>query len=499
MTAEHDERITRVQEAVAELEGDERVHAAVSAYRSTASHERGMERVRQVLDDDRPMTEKHRGQLRIAERLAAGYADRLLHVTGLGWHAWDGCRWVPDERGEATRAVMATLKAAIQEAAYLDREDRDPLLADVRRCESAAGVRGVLELASVLPAFAAAIADLDRDPYVLNTLTGTVDLQTGLLRPPSPADRITKVTGAGYNPDEAGSSWETFLEQVLPDVEVRGFVQRLMGLALLGKVPEHILPLFTGVGQNGKSTFITAVLGAFGDYSIAADPELLVDQKAHPTNKADLLGVRLAVCVETDSGRPLAVATVKQLTGGDRIRARRMRQDFIEFAPSHLAVLVTNFLPRVPSDDSALWRRLRVVPFDVVVQHPDAGLPDRLALERGAILAWAIEGYRQYADGGLQEPAAVSAATDRYQLSADTLARFIDDRCLTGGAHYASSRALWHAWTDWCNDAGEKPGPSEKAFSQTLERHGYTKRKTRAGMVWDGLALQATDDQEDPR
>jgi putative DNA primase/helicase len=498
MTAEHDERITRVQDAVAELEGDERVQAAVSAYRSTALHEQGMQRVRQVLDDDRAATERHRGQLRIAERLAAGYADRLLHVTGLGWHAWDGTRWVPDERGRASLAVMNTLKAALSEATHLDRDDRDHLIADVRRCESAAGVRGVLDLAAALPAFAAAIGDLDADPYLLNTLTGTIDLQTGVLRSPSPADRITKVTGAGYTPDEAGPSWETFLEQVLPDVEVRSFLQRLLGLALLGKVREHVLPIATGVGQNGKSTLINALVRALGDYAIEAEPTLLIERdRAHPTGQMDLRGVRLAVCQESDAGRRLAVATVKQLTGGDPIRARRMRQDFVQFDPSHLALLCTNHLPAVPGDDPALWRRLRVIPFDVVVQHPDAGLPDRLALERGAILAWTIEGYRHYAERGLDEPPAVLAATSRYHLSADALARFVEDRCLTGPHFHVTVAELTAAWKAWCDENGETAG-NPKALAEGLERRGYTRTRGAKGVRrYHGLALQA-DDQEGP-
>jgi putative DNA primase/helicase len=144
--------------------------------------------------------EMHRGQLRMAYRLAAAYEGRLLHVGNVGWFVWDGTRWAEDERGAASVAVFATLKAALTEAVDLASKLRDELLSDVRRCETAAGVDGVLKLASVLDAFAAVVSDLDADPYLLNTATGTLDLRTGHLRPADPGDRITKVTGAGYDP-----------------------------------------------------------------------------------------------------------------------------------------------------------------------------------------------------------------------------------------------------------------------------------------------------------
>lgn len=453
-----------------------------------------------VIDMPAGAREVHRGQLRIAERLAVAHVDQLLHVTGLGWHRWDGHRWILDDAGAATRAVMATLKRALRDAVEMDKDARASLQADVRRCESASGVEGVLRLAAALPEFAATIADLDRDPFLLNTPDGTVDLSTGQVRDSSPSDRITKITGAGYSPGTPGPVWERFLAQVLPDAAVRDFVQRLMGIALIGHVREHVLPILTGTGRNGKSTFVNAVVASLGDYAINAEPELLVERdRAHPTGNMDLRGARLAVCQETDDGRRLAVATVKRLTGGDKIRARRMRQDFVEFTPSHLAVLVTNHLPSVPGDDPALWRRLRVVPFDVVVDPVDTGLPDRLALELPAVLAWAVAGYQQYLDAdGLSEPPAVLARTNAYQLSADALGRFLDERCLTGAAYYAAGADLWHAWTTWCTETGEKPGTSQRAFSDQIEARGHTRRRTKRGVVHDGLALAATDTDDDP-
>jgi len=451
--------------------------------------------------DGRPVSgsgEQHRGQLRIAYRLAGRHCDRLLHVANVGWHVWDGHRWASDERGEAQNAVFDTLRAALLEGVDLGGKARDELHSDVRRCETAAGVDGVLKLASSLEPFAAVVSDLDRDPYVLNTLSGTLDLHTGTLRPHDPTDRLTKVCGTGYDPAATAPTWETFLDEALPDPEVRAFLRRLVGLSLVGKVIEHVLPILTGGGRNGKGTFVRVLSAAMGDYAIEAEPELfLARDRAHPTGQLDLRGVRLATCQETDEGKRLAVATVKRLTGGDTIRARAMRQDFVEFEPSHLPTLVTNHLPRVPADDPALWARLLVVEFTVsFFGREDTGLPDRLALELPGILAWAVRGYAEYVERRLDPPAAVKVATERYQVSADALAQFIEEVCLVGAHYHARSSELWAAWQAWCRASSEEAGHNRK-FKETLENRGYRTRHSRLGSVFDGIALAAEEASND--
>lgn len=444
-----------------------------------------------------PGVERHRGQLRIAERLAAGYAERLLYVRGAGWHTWDGARWAPDDRGHATRAVVATLKRALAEAAQMPSRERDALHNDVRRCESAAGVDGVLRLASAHKRFAATVADLDGDAHLLNTASGTLKLDAGQLRAHHPGDRITKLCGAGYDPAAVAPGWEKFLAEALPDPAVREFLRRLIGLSLLGKVVEHVLPIFTGAGRNGKGVFVRTVSAALGDYAIEAEPELfLARDRAHPTGQLDLRGVRLATCQETDDGKRLAVATVKRLSGGDTIRARAMRQDFVQFTPSHTPLLTTNHLPKVPADDPALWARLLVVPWGVsFLGREDTGLGDRLALELPGVLRWAVSGYEDYQRRRLDPPAAVKVATERYRLTSDALAQFLADRCLTAAPYYVRSSDLWQAWQAWTRDNNEHPG-NQRELKDALETRGHKSRRTNSGVVFGGLALAAEHEEE---
>lgn len=442
-------------------------------------------------DAQHDLTSVHRGQVRIAYRLAEQHRDKLLYVHGLGWHFWDGTRWSSDDRGVAKRAVLDVLRTALAES--LDDKE---LRADVRKCESAAGVTGVLDLAAALDAFAATVSDLDADPYLLNVANGTLDLRTMELLPHNPADRLTKVTRAAHVDTDNGQ-WHQFLTTVLPDETVRAYVQRHLGVALLGKVTEHVLSIWTGTGANGKSTAVNALCWALGDYASTAEPDLLLHRSnSHPTGEMDLMGRRLVVVSETDEGRRLAEATMKRLTGGDTIRARRMRQDFIEFTPSHTPILVTNHLPSVSGDDPAVWRRIRVVPFDVVVPEADRDpeLPDRLQQAAEEVLAWAISGWREYQSNGLAEPPAVLTATGNYRADSDAVARFIEDECVTSSPLVKATTAqLFDVWSRWRAHEGA-PEMSRKAFGQSLDVHGYpVTDKARDGRWRGGIAVKAVE------
>lgn len=431
---------------------------------------------------------EHSGQVRIAEMLAEEYADKLMFVHAVGWHFWDGRRWAVDDIGASKRAVLDVLRKAL--AMSLGNKERRR---DVQRCESATGITGVLSIASALTEFAVTVRDLDADPHLLNVANGTLDLRTMMLSPHSPADRLTKVARAAYRPDTAPGDWDRFLTTVMPDEAVRAYVQRQSGVALLGKVVEHVLPIWTGTGANGKSTAVGGMCWALGDYAMRAEPDLLLHREgAHPTGQMDLRGRRLAVITETDEGRKFAEATMKRLTGGDVIKARFMRQDFVEFEPSHTAVLITNHLPSVSGDDPAVWRRIRVVPFDVVIPEGDRDprLPEKLQAAADEVLTWCIAGWTEYQEIGLAEPAAVLTVTSAYRAESDVIARFIEDRCTTTSkAVKATTAQLFVEWDRWRTTEG-LPEMTSKAFGKALDRHGYPTTSARDGRWREGIALK---------
>lgn len=261
------------------------------------------------------------------------------------WLVWDAARWQPDDGGAVLRLAMATADSVWMDAnEHLTKDVVDFAVATSEHGKLSA----ILKLAGAdVPV---AVDDLDANPWSLNCPNGTVDLRTGELRPHRREDNFTKLCPTNFNPDAGSYHFDQFLEGVFKDQPTIDFMQRFFGYGLTGDVREQILAVFHGVGSNGKSTLLSAISDTIGsDFSCAAPPSLLIDKKteSHPTELAGLFGKRLVIAQETNAGARLAEATVKQLTGGDTISARRMREDFWTFTPTHKVVLVTNHRPRV--------------------------------------------------------------------------------------------------------------------------------------------------------
>ena len=446
-----------------------------------------------------PLPFEPKTELGYARRLIYVYGSRLRYVPAWNqWRIWDGKRWAPDMTGQAQRWMKVIARRIMTDAmAIEDEKDRKAAVSLARRGESRAGVNGALGLAGTEERIVVSTSDLDADPFLLNCANGTLDLRTMELRGHDPTDLITKVTGAAYDPGAEGRAFTGFLERVQPDPEMRAYLARLIGHALEGTVREHILPILHGEGANGKGTFTAAVIAAIGEYADAADPELITARAfdAHPTGVADLFGLRLAVLHESDAGRKLAEGTVKRLTGGDRLKARRMREDFWHFDPSHTFLMLTNHKPMVAGQDEGILRRLRLVPWDVVIppDERDDRLADRLRLEADYVLTWLIRGYQAWREGGLAEPGQVVKATAAYRADSDDLGRFIEQRCITGPNFTARSSELFAAWVKWCNAEGAEAG-SNKSLTEQLHNRGFDTRHSRVGNIWHGIGLATEDD-----
>ena len=228
-------------------------------------------------------------------------------------------------------------------------------------------------------------ADFDADPWLLNVQNGVLNLRTGELMPHAPEHLCSKLAPVTFDAGAHCPTWHAFLHRIFAgDAELIDYLQRWLGYCLTGQVSEQYLHALWGSGANGKSVLIGTVLALLGDYGATAAPELLLARDGkHPTEVADLQGRRFVCSVETDEGRRLAEAAVKSLTGGDTVKARRMHENFWEFSPTHKLALVTNHKPKVTGTDHAIWRRLRLIPFEVTIPdaEQDKTLPAKLQAE----------------------------------------------------------------------------------------------------------------------
>jgi P4 family phage/plasmid primase-like protien len=399
------------------------------------------------------------------------------------WLVWNGVRW---ER-ENTLKVYDLARATCREAAAKCNDLRLR-----RKLVSASTIAAVERLARADRQHAATTFVWDRDPWVLNTPDGVVNLRDGLLRAHIPADLNTKIAAA--SPSGTCANWQRFLARVTnSDLELQAYLQRVLGYCLTGVTSEHALFFLYGTGANGKSVFINTVAAILGDYATVAPMDMFMAAtgERHPTDMAGLRGARLVTATETEQGRRWAESKLKTLTGGDKITARFMRGDFFEFVPQFKLVIAGNHKPEIRNIDEAMRRRLHLIPFTVTIptEERDQKLPEKLLAERDGILAWIVEGCRNWQQFGLKPPRAVAAATEEYFAAEDSLGRWLEEACEQAGHLREFSGVLFAAWKSWAEANGEFVG-SIKRFSEKLAARGFDPFRQSNARGFRGLALR---------
>jgi putative DNA primase/helicase len=443
---------------------------------------------------------------------------RYVHVWKT-WLLWDGTRWRPDDSGEAMRRAKETIDALFCDtAAEIERIGKE------MQCAADEGAKGALQTrlaqAKKLQAWAlrseqvqrleamlkVAQSDLpispnklDADKFLLNVQNGTLNLRTGELQPHRREDFLTKLAPVSYDPEACCPEWEKALARWMDDnKDLVTYLQRVIGYSLTGDVSEQSLWFFYGTGANGKSTFLGTVQAMLGDYAMQAVSELLMVKahESHPAERADLFGKRFVATIETEDGKRLAEALVKQMTGGDRMRARALYQNFFEFTPTHKIFLGVNHKPVIGGTDHGIWRRIKLVPFMVTIsdEEKDKALPEKLKAELAGILAWAVRGCLDWRREGLAEPDEVRQATTEYQAEQDSVAAFLAHCCAINPEYRVQSSALFKAYQDYSGDRIM----TQKAFTKRMESKEYpSQRGTGGRMFYFGVGLPAEDHEWD--
>lgn len=427
----------------------------------------------------------------LALLFAARHVRNLRFVAAWSrWLVWDEARWQTDD---TLRAFDLARKICREEAAKCEKGKGGGL---ARALASAPTVAAVERLAKADRRLAATVDQWDADPWLLNTPAGVVDLNTGKNRPHRPQDYLTKLTGAAPDASCPIPTWLKFLDRVTAgDVELVEFLQRAAGYSLAGVTYEHALFFFYGTGGNGKTTFLNILAAAAGDYHRTAPIDTFTATKGerHSTDVAGLRGARLVTAVETQEGRRWDESKIKTLTGGDKVSARFMRQDYFDFTPQFKLLIAGNHKPGLRSVDEAIRRRFHLVPFTVTipVAERDKILFEKLKQELPGILAWMIQGCIGWQARGLAPPVAVTSATAAYLEAEDAIAAWIDECCERDPAAWERSAVLFGSWTAWAERSGEPKGDT-KRFRDKLEARGFIhKREAHTGRTgYGGLRLQ---------
>ena len=436
--------------------------------------------------EDKPKKKFRLTELGNAERIAFEYGHVIKYVSDMGWLIWDGKRWKIDTKKEIERITNKVLRGL-----YKSEDEMETKWA--RMCERR-NIR-MNSIKDLMPLVPGEREEFDRHKYLFNVTNGIVDLKTGKLQLHDRNLNLTKITNVDFNENAKCPEWMNFLDSIFQgDKELIEYMQRLIGYSMTGEITEQIMVFLIGGGSNGKSTFINIIKDLMGEYGKQAKSDTFIKKKETGANNdiARLVGARFVSAIESEDGEVLSEAFVKQITGGEPVLARFLRQEYFEFIPEFKVFFTTNHKPVIKGTDEGIWRRIKLVPFNLQLpKHKrDLKLSEKLSLEMPGILNWAIEGCLKWQKHGLDEPGKVSKATGDYKEEMDIIGPFLFERCYIDVAQKISAKELYEVYSNWCYQNGEF-ALKNRAFYRVLETQGFKKERGAGNKYFiHGVTLQ---------
>ncbi len=431
-----------------------------------------------------------------SERFVDSFGKKMRYChTHKKWFVYDGIRWKKDRRGKIFEYAKKTIVAMYGELSnFEDNERQEKFLKFILSSQREPRVKAMVSMTQSDEGIAIVPEDLDKDSLLLNVKNGTFNLESFSLCAHSPEHYITKLAAVDYNADAKCERWLQFLDEIFSGNEhLIKFLQKAVGYSLSDSISEQVIFILYGSGENGKSTFITTIKELLGDYALQTPMStFLVKQNdnAIPNDVAKLKGARFVSAIEADEGKKLSEALVKQLTGKDYVSARFLYGEFFDFFPRCKIFLAVNHRPEIKGTDHAIWRRIRLISFNVAFSDAkqDKELGEKLKKEFPGILNWAIEGYKLWKEEGLGHPNEIQEATQSYRDEMDVLGNYLDQCCEVKKSNFIASKNLYRHFKDWTEKNGEYT-MSHRKFSLELQNKGLRKEHTRAGEKWMGVDL----------
>ena len=446
-----------------------------------------------------------------AERLKYIHHGNILYCIEAGrWLKWDGRRWhycLSQDATELYNMVTGVMRLSAkqyiplhgqpvnekQEKAFKQyqnffkkAENQNKLVDTIRRARAF---------------FPVEAEKLDTHDWLLNCQNGTIDLQTGQLMKHDKKHLITQVCAAEYDPAARSELWEKTIRQIIPDNELRRWIQKAIGYSITGFTREEKFFCLYGEGGGGKGTFIETIARVLGDYASSIPIETILASRNDAGNGqgatpqlAKLAPKRFALTSESGKDRRFKDDTLKLLTGGDKLTARFLYGQPFEFIPHFKIWMSTNYKPSVAdATDTGVKRRLLILPFVAdLADIRDITLKERLLYpqERKGILKWAVDGCLMWQKEGLDDiPAAIKELMEAYYKENDPIGQFIDECCVPDEDLKVKAQDLLKAYNNWLEDNGSKYKIGRQAFSQDMQRRGYELKRFTAGRYFLGIGL----------
>jgi len=429
-----------------------------------------------------------------SERFVNQYVGHAIHNhTTRQWYLWDGMRFQIDEKGQITQKAIETVKLISSEAKYCNEETKKKILKHAENSEKACRIDAMLTLSKSKGGIPVVQKELDTDKLLINCQNGVIDLCTGELLPHDQKYLMTKLVPTVYDKEALCPKWIEFLNCIFAGKKsLIDYLQKVIGICLTGETLQAIFILHGG-GANGKSTFLEVIRELLGDYAQQADFRTFLESKNQGIREdlASLAGARFVTACESDKGKNLSEATVKQITGGDLIRARFLYANSFQFMPTFKIMLATNHRPNIDGSDDGIWRRIKLIPFEVKIStdKQDKDLAKKLLKELPGILAWAVNGFLKYKSEGLCEPEEVLMATQDYKDENDPLADFFEECCDAAEGLKVNTKDLFVAYSKFCTTNNSMKPMGKQEFNAKIRERGI--KQTKSGPTWWlGIALK---------
>jgi P4 family phage/plasmid primase-like protien len=427
------------------------------------------------------------GDVENGRRFADTFRGQILFVPELGSELIfdQKAGWVSAPSSAAEGAAKYIRDQMHKESVELYKAASDSPLTkraalEVARVSKAPHLRAMIQMAASEPGMTRSLNEFDADPMQLGVTNGVLDLERRVLLHVSPDSLVTKRCNAVYDPTATCPQWDQFLIDVQPDPDVRELLQRWAGYCLTGAVREHKFVFLHGGGENGKSVFVEQFAWVMGDYAKKVATEMFMRHQRNPQAPSpdivSLRGMRFVYANETEEGRKLDEARIKDMTGGDTLTGRMpYAKADITFLATFKVTLVGNHKPEISDNSHGMWRRICLVPFDVTIpaHKRDGKLPEKLKQEGSGILNWALAGLHKYLSrGGLAIPKVIEVATAAYRDEQDIIGEWIRDHCMTGPGRKTKKDGAYRAYVKWCSQNGHHPLANQR-FTRRLGERNY--------------------------
>tara|TARA_R110000868_G_scaffold204328_2_gene452402 strand:+ start:19044 stop:20426 length:1383 start_codon:yes stop_codon:yes gene_type:complete len=419
-------------------------------------------------------------------------ADWIYVPEWGAWNQWDGTRWVKTIDEGIVRSI-ANVVEAVQQDSETSRKDA----VFFNRQLSFGALNSIAKLSK--PDMQMPHTAFESELGFFNVRNGVINLGSGKMIAHAREDLHRFISPVEYNKNAKCPRWMQFMGEVTcGDKPTELFLQRMVGYVMSGYTNEQCLFMLLGGGANGKSVFLSTIRSLMGDYGATSHSKAIM-KKQNDNNTSDLAALedrRYVEIQETELGARLAEGLVKSYTGGEAVPCRFLNKEWFSYVPKFKMVIATNHTPVVHGTDQGIWRRVKLIPFDlqIPVEERDPGLTERLRSELPGILNWAVKGYAMWKELGLQVPQSVTKATDDYRTEMDPIHDFLLDFCVPDEERKVPANVLYMAFNGYRKDEGFTNPPSGKAFGRMMVDKGYKRIRTAQGYHYVGLRFNSDKD-----